>query len=119
MASWRERVLEQAEAARRRAAGVDLEQLRREEAAENTGFFAGFALGLAVGAALALIFAPLKGEEARGLVAERAGQIKDRAADLVAQVRGTPDDSDADQVEPAIEREIDDAADAAQAPARA
>src|SRR5215210_3704869 len=103
MASWRERILEQAEAARKRASDLNLEQLRREEEAENSGFFAGFGLGLAVGALLALVFAPWKGEQTREIVAERAVQLKDRASDLVAQVRGDGDD-DADATGEAIEQ---------------
>ncbi len=65
MASWRERALERAEAARRRAAGIeaDFDQLRREDEAESSGFFGGFALGLVVGAILALVFAPMRGED--------------------------------------------------------
>ena len=112
MATWRERLLEQAEAARRRAAGIDLEQLeqlKREDEAESSGFFGGFALGLIVGAILALVFAPMRGEQTREMVAERAVQLKDKAADLVAQARGGDDDA-TDDVGAAIEREIDDTA---------
>ena len=98
MANWRERALERAEAARRRAAEIeaDFDQLRREDEAESSGFFGGFALGVVVGAILALVFAPMRGEETRGLVAERASQLKDRATDLVAQVRGDGDDQTED-----------------------
>jgi YtxH-like protein len=112
MASWRERILEQAEEVRRRAAEVDrarLEQLKREEEAESSGFFGGFALGLVVGAVLALVFAPWKGEQTRELVAERAVQLKERAGDLVAQVRGE-DAEEAGEAGAAIEREIDETA---------
>ncbi len=113
MASWRERLLEQAEAARRRAAEADIEQLKREDEAESSGFFGGFALGLVVGAILALVFAPMRGEQTREMVAERAVQLKDKATDLVAQVRGDDEGAASDDVSPAIEREIDDAADRA------
>ncbi|MDP9369155.1 MAG: YtxH domain-containing protein [Chloroflexota bacterium] len=116
MASWRERVLDRrervldrAEEARLRAATErDLEALKREDEAESSGFFGGFGLGLLVGAVLALVFAPQTGEETRGMVAERAVQLKERASDLVSQVRG--DDESTADVAPAIEREIDDAA---------
>ena len=107
MANWRERMLDRAEAARAQATDWDLDALKREDEAESSGFFGGFGLGLIVGAILALVFAPQKGEETRGMVAERAVQIKDRASDLVAQVRG--DDEATADVAPAIEREIDDA----------
>ena len=108
MANWRERILEQAEAARQRAAEAaseaQLEQLKREDEAESSGFFGGFALGLVVGAILALVFAPMRGEQTREMVAERAVQLKDKAADLVAQARG---DDDTEEFDAAIEREID------------
>jgi len=108
MASWRDRILEQAEAARNRVSEVDLEQLRREDEAESSGFFAGFGLGVLVGVVLALVFSPWKGEQTREVVAERAVQLKDRATDLVAQVRGDGEDTGGGDV--AIEREIEDAA---------
>jgi len=96
MANWRERVLERAEEARRQVADAEfnIEQLKREDEAESSGFFAGFALGIVVGAILALIFAPWKGEQTRERVTERAVQLKDRATDLVAQVRGDGEDDD-------------------------
>ncbi len=108
MASWRDRILEQAEAARQRASEFDLEQLRREDEAESHGFFAGFGLGVLVGVVLALVFSPWKGEQTREVVAERAVQLKDRATDLVAQVRGDGDETATSDA--AIERKIEDAA---------
>lgn len=110
MANWRERVLERAEAARGRIQDIDLDQLKREGEAESSGFVSGFVLGVVVGAVLALVFAPFKGEETRHVVAERAVQLKDRATDLVAQVRGEGEDA-ADDDGPAIEREIGSAED--------
>ncbi len=110
MANWRERALERAEAAKARVEEIDLDQLKREEEAESSGFFGGFLLGVVVGAILALVFAPLRGEETREMVAERAVQLKDRATDLVAQVRG--DDGEAGSEDgPVIEREIGSAED--------
>jgi hypothetical protein len=103
MANWRDRILEEAEAARKRASHIDLDALRREEEAETGGFFAGFGLGIVVGALLALIFAPQKGNETRELVAERAIQLRDRAAGFVTQVRGEDEGSN---IEPEIEREM-------------
>lgn len=110
MANWREKALERAEAARAKVEEIDLEQLKREEEAESSGFFGGFLLGVVVGAILALVFAPFKGEETREFVAERAVQLKDRATDLVAQVRGDEGDPSTDDG-PAIEREIGSAED--------
>lgn len=110
MANWRERILEQAEAARQRAANLDLErleQLKREDEAESSGFFGGFALGLVVGTILALVFSPWKGQETRERVAEQAVQLKEKATDLVSQVRSDAEDQ-TDTVEAAIEREVDE-----------
>ena len=80
------RALERAEQARKQAAGADLAQLQR--AAARRGFFGGVALGVALGAAAALAFAPWKGERTRELVAGRAVRLKARATDLVGKVRG-------------------------------
>src|SRR5918995_7209327 len=99
----------EARRARKRVEGldlnVDLDQLRdhlpehlrdllpawnimrqREEEAASKGFFSGFLLGVVVGAVLALIFAPQRGEDTRGLV-------KDKATELVHQVRGEADEA--------------------------
>jgi len=114
--AWSERMRERIEAAREAAEDADpkavWDQLRREDEAESHGFLGGFGLGLAVGALLALIFSPATGERTREVVAERAVQLKDRAADLVAQVRGDgAQDAFGDEPPPAIiEREIDERA---------
>ena len=110
MANWRLRALERAEQARKLAEDIDIEALKREEEAESSGFFGGFLLGVVVGAVLALVFAPFRGEQTRELVVERAVQLKDRATDLVAQVRGDDGEASADDG-PAIEREIGSAED--------
>lgn len=114
----------EARKARKRVEGldlnVDLDQLRsrlpdhldwniirqREDEAASKGFFAGFLLGAVVGALLALIFAPQRGEETRGMV-------KEKATDLVHQVRGETDETrtDLSAEEPAIEREFGETAD--------
>lgn len=106
MANWRDRIMDEAEAARKRAPrfDIDFDALRREDEAETGGFFGGFALGMLVGAILALVFAPQKGNETRQLVTERAMQFKDQATEFVAQVRG---EDEPDDDEPAIEREIE------------
>ncbi len=110
MANWRQRALDRAEEARALAAEIDVDALKREEEAESSGFFSGFLLGAVVGAVLALVFAPFRGEQTRELVVERAVQLKDRATDLVAQVRGDDGEVRADDG-PAIEREIGSAED--------
>ncbi len=114
----------EAQRARKRVEGldfsVDLDQLRgrlpdnlawsmlrqREDEAESRGFFAGFLLGAVVGAVLALIFAPQRGEETRGMVMHKA-------TDLVHQVRGEGNETrvDLSAEAPAIEREFGEPAD--------
>ena len=101
------RALERAEQARKQAAGADLAQLQREAA--RRGFVGGVALGTALGAALgaasALAFALWKGEQTRELVAGRAVQLKARAADLAAKVRGEGEGPDGRDGAPTAERE--------------
>jgi len=106
MANWRDRILDQAEEIRQRSADFDLESLRREDEAETGGFISGFALGIVVGAVLALVFTPKRGDETREMVGERATQLKDKATDLIAHARG--DDDETADTQAAIEREIDD-----------
>jgi len=45
-----------------------------------------FLLGAAVGAAVAILYAPMSGEETRGQIAEKAGELKGKATDLKDQV---------------------------------
>ena len=81
---------------------------QREDEAASRGFFAGLFLGAVVGAVLALIFAPQRGEDTRGLVLEKATDVQKKATDLVHQVRGDSNEASADLTgqEPAIEREF-------------
>ncbi len=97
------RALERAEQARKRAAGADFAQ--RQRAAARRGFFGGVAVGVALGAAAALAFAPWKGERTRELVAGRAVRLKARATDLVDKVRGGGAGADGRGGAPTTERE--------------
>ncbi len=45
-----------------------------------------FLLGLAVGATVAILYAPAAGTETRAQIADKAGQLKDKASDLKNQV---------------------------------
>ncbi|WP_047981560.1 YtxH domain-containing protein [Ornithinibacillus contaminans] len=60
--------------------------------AENSGkdFFVGTIIGAAVGASLALLFAPKSGKELRGDINQGAIQVRDRATEWkdVAQAKG-------------------------------
>jgi len=51
------------------------------------GVLVAFALGAAVGAAVALLFAPATGEETREYLGQRAREGRDRAADAARQGR--------------------------------
>jgi gas vesicle protein len=50
-------------------------------------FVAGFVFGAFVGAVLALLFAPSRGEELRDQIREKSIELKDRAGDLTADAR--------------------------------
>ena len=45
-----------------------------------------FLLGVAVGATVAVLYAPASGEETRKQLADKAGEIKDKAGELKEQV---------------------------------
>jgi len=90
----------------------DLDLRKREDEAASKGFIGGFALGVLVGAILALIFAPRTGSETRDTLAGTASGLKHKATDLVHQVAQDEADQPTAQGglgdEPAIEREIGD-----------
>lgn len=48
----------------------------------GSGFLTGMLLGVGVGAAAALLFAPKSGEETRGAIRERGLELKSRAEDM-------------------------------------
>jgi gas vesicle protein len=45
-----------------------------------------FLLGVAVGATVAILYAPAAGTDTRAQIADKASQLKDRAADISQQV---------------------------------
>ncbi len=51
-----------------------------------------FLLGAATGAAVALLYAPQEGETTRRIIAERAGDVKDKATDYTSTVATTARD---------------------------
>lgn len=53
----------------------------------GTGFFPGLILGAALGAAIALLYAPQSGADTRKLVKEKASELKDRAVDAVCRTQ--------------------------------
>jgi gas vesicle protein len=68
------------------------------------GFVGGFVLGLLVGAGLALVAMARRGAEAIELFAQRADRVRDRADNLIGQVRSgasETEESAAGAIEPA------------------
>ncbi len=53
----------------------------------STNALAAFSIGLGVGASLALLFAPKRGEEIRNDIAHKASDVADRARDQFESVR--------------------------------
>jgi gas vesicle protein len=51
-----------------------------------------FLLGAATGAAIALLYAPQEGEATRRIIAEKAGDVKDKATDYTSTVASTAKD---------------------------
>ena len=88
----------------------------------SIGFVGGFVLGVLVGSVLALVGMAKRGADAIELVNQGVGQLRNRTGSpwgrWVDQVRHVPAFVGADRVEvdgrtsPAIEREIDEAAEA-------
>ena len=73
----------------------------------NGDFVGGFVLGVVVGAAVTLVVVARRGPRALDLVAQGAGQLRERAGGLVDQVRQVRSEANG-PVAPAIEREIDE-----------
>jgi gas vesicle protein len=93
---------------------TDLHLMRkREDEAASTGFVSGLLLGVLVGAILALIFAPKRGDETRELVAHTATDLKDKAVDLVHQAKSDGEGEElaakAEEAVGAAEQKADDA----------
>ena len=100
--------------ARRRLGTSDVEPVRqREQTSSWRGFLGGYLLGAVVGMVVALLIAPRRGDETRRMVGTSTGELRERAAGLVHQVRAndepaaTPPRRDTPS-EPAIERTFGD-----------
>lgn len=70
-----------------------------------------FLLGLAVGAGVALLFAPRSGEETRRDIQRKARKVTDQAQDLVSEITDTVGDT-FQQAKSSVEDRIDSARDA-------
>jgi gas vesicle protein len=79
----------------------------REDHAASQGFLGGIVLGSLLGVVLALVFAPMCGEETRAAVAHKAMDARDKAMHLVQ--KDAPEHSESTNIldhAAAIERQI-------------
>ena len=53
------------------------------------GYLTAMAIGAAVGAGIALLYAPCSGKETRKLLKRRAGQLRDKTADVLEGAKET------------------------------
>ena len=53
----------------------------------GSGFFAGLLIGAAIGASVALLYAPQSGPETRRLVKEKALEVKEKAAKAANKIK--------------------------------
>lgn len=51
------------------------------------GYLVAFAIGAALGAGLALLYAPRSGKETRSLLAQKGHDLKDKAEDLLVEAK--------------------------------
>jgi len=52
------------------------------------GYLAAFALGAAIGAGIALLYAPQSGKETRDMLAQKARELKDKADSTLEDAKG-------------------------------
>jgi len=57
----------------------------------GSGFVIGLVVGAVLGLAIGFLFAPRPGEETRQLLKEKAGEARERAAEVARKVRQTAD----------------------------
>lgn len=62
------------------------EEIRMENQGSVGSSLVVFLAGMAVGAALAMLYAPQSGAETRAQLAEKTSEIKDRVSDMTTQV---------------------------------
>jgi gas vesicle protein len=53
----------------------------------STGFFSGLILGVVIGAAVGLLYAPQPGTETRRMVKEKASEIKEKAVKAASKIK--------------------------------
>jgi gas vesicle protein len=58
----------------------------------GSSFLVGFIIGAIAGVAIGFLYAPKAGKETRTILKEKAGQIKDKASEMISRARETGKD---------------------------
>jgi gas vesicle protein len=53
----------------------------------GSSFLIGFIIGAVAGVAVGFLYAPKAGKETRAILKEKAGQLKERASEMISRVR--------------------------------
>jgi gas vesicle protein len=53
----------------------------------GSSFLIGFIIGAVAGVAIGFLYAPKAGKETRAILKEKAGQLKERASEVISRVR--------------------------------
>jgi gas vesicle protein len=53
----------------------------------GSSFLVGFIIGAVAGLAVGFLYAPKAGKETRAILKEKAGQIKDKAGEIISRTR--------------------------------
>jgi gas vesicle protein len=53
----------------------------------GSSFLVGFIIGAVAGVAIGFLYAPKAGKETRAILKEKAGQLKERASEVLSRVR--------------------------------
>ncbi len=53
----------------------------------GSSFLIGFIIGAVAGVAIGFMYAPKAGKETRALLREKAGQLKERASDVISRAK--------------------------------
>jgi gas vesicle protein len=53
----------------------------------GSSFLVGFIIGAVAGLAVGFLYAPKAGKETRALLKEKAGQLKDKAGEIISRTR--------------------------------
>jgi gas vesicle protein len=53
----------------------------------GSSFLVGFIIGAIAGVAIGFLYAPKAGKETRAILKEKAGQLKDKASEMISRAR--------------------------------